>query len=131
MEITMTLRSLTLALCLLAPPAFAEPFVLVIYETPEQLALREDQGAAGHAYWGSFAAFGTEAKTAGILRGGAALIPVPTATIGTLEPGALTFSGFFQIDVPTAQDARLWAQKVPAAATGAVEVRSTVKLPNM
>ncbi len=131
----MTIRSLFLLMAplaaLAAGPAFAEPFVLVIYETPDQLALRDDAGGAGQAYWGAFAAFGQQAQTAGILRGGAALVPVPVATLGALDPASLVFSGFFQIDVPTDADARAWADKVPAAATGAVEVRRTVTLPNM
>jgi hypothetical protein len=131
MEKKMILRSLSLLLALTAGPACAEPFVLVIYETADQLALRDDPGDAGKVYWGGFAAFGAKAQAAGILRGGAALTPVPVATIGTLEPAALTFSGFFQIDVPTVAEAESWAAKVPAAATGAVSVRSTLQLPNM
>lgn len=56
----------------MTPPALAEPFVPLIHETPDQIALR----------------------------GGAAMIPALVATLGTLDPAALTLGGFFQIDAP-------------------------------
>jgi hypothetical protein len=116
---------------LLAAPAAAEPFVLLIHESPGQIALRADRGAAGQAYWGAYAAWGAEAAAAGVMTGGAAMVPVPAATLGTLAPGALVLGGFFQIDVPTVQDAQAWAAKLPAAQTGAVEIRAVVAMPGM
>jgi hypothetical protein len=121
-----------LGLMLAATPGLAEPFVLLIYETPAQIALREDQGAAGAAYWGAFAEFGKQATAAGILRGGAALVPVPVAVAGHADvSGGLVLGGFFLIDVADSAAAAEWAGKIPAAATGAVEVRATVAAPGM
>ena len=130
--LTMKAVVTTLSLMLAAAPAVAEPFVLLIYETPDQIALRDDKGAAGAAYWGAFADFGKAATEAGILRGGAAMVPVPVAVAGTAErPGGLVLGGFFQIDVADSATAAEWAGKIPAAATGAVEVRATVAAPGM
>ena len=122
----------SLALMLAATPGLAEPFVLLIYETPDQIALRDDQGAVGAAYWGAFAGFGRQASDAGILRGGAAMVPVPVAVAGSAHaPGGLVLGGFFQIDVADASEAAVWAARIPASATGAVEVRATVAAPGM
>lgn len=113
-------------------PALAESFVLLIHETPEQIALRSDAGAAGQEYWAAYAAFGQEAAAAGVLRGGAAMVPQPVAQVGQpVAPGGLLLGGFFVIDVADAAAATEWAAKLPAAATGAVEIRATIPGPGM
>ncbi|MGQ0567753.1 MAG: YciI family protein [Gemmobacter sp.] len=122
--------SLTLLLAAAAPAA-AEPFVLLIHESPDQIALRADAGAAGQAYWGAYAAWGAEAAAAGVMKGGAAMVPVPVATVGTMAPGALVLGGFFQIEAASVADAQAWAAKLPAAETGAIEVRALVQMPGM
>jgi hypothetical protein len=125
------LRSAILALALTSAPALADTFVLLIHEHPDQIALRSDPGTAGQAYWGAYAAWGQEAAAAGILRGGAAMVPVPVAVLGTPGAGALVLGGFFQIDVASASEAQAWAARLPAAATGAVEVRAIIPAPGM
>jgi hypothetical protein len=121
-----------LALMLAATPGLAEPFVLVIHESPDQIALRSDPGAAGAAYWAAYAEFGRQATEAGILRGGAALVPQAVAGVGLpLETGSLVLGGFFQIDVADAAEAAAWAARLPAATTGSVEVRAAVAAPGM
>lgn len=125
------MKSLALVLLLAATPVAAEPFVLLVHEAPDQIALRTDPGAAGQAYWGAYAAWGAEAAKAGVMRGGAAMVPVPVATLGTLEPGALVLGGFFQIEAGSIDEAKAWAAKLPAATTGAVDVRAVVPMPGM
>lgn len=123
---------LALALALASGPATAEQFVLLVHESPEQLALRSDAGAAGAAYWDAYAQWGKEAGAAGILRGGAPMVPVPAGLVGTAEaPGALVLGGFFVIDVADVSAATDWAAKLPAAETGAVEIRSAISAPGM
>jgi hypothetical protein len=56
------------AALLLAMPAAAEPFTLMIWETPEEIALRTDTTAAGQAYWGGYMAFADEAGAACVRR---------------------------------------------------------------
>lgn len=125
------MKSLALLMLLAAPPAAAEPFVLMVHESPEQIALRTDPGEAGKAYWGAYAAWGAEAAQAGVMRGGAAMVPVPVATLGSLAPGALVLGGFFQIEAASVDEAKAWAARLPAATTGAVEVRAVVPMPGM
>jgi hypothetical protein len=112
-------------------PALSQPFVLLIHETPDQIALRADTGAAGQAYWAAYADWGQQAADAGVMRGGAAMVPAPVVTLGHLAPAPLVLGGFFQIDVPDRATAEAWAARLPAAATGAVEIRSTVVAPGM
>ena len=38
--------------------ASAEPFTIFIWKTPEDIALRADQGGAGQAYWAAYASYG-------------------------------------------------------------------------
>lgn len=124
--------AMTLVLMLAATPGLADPFVLVIHESPDQIALRSDPGAAGAAYWAAYADFGRQATEAGILRGGAALAPQAAAEVGLpLETGTLVLGGFFQIEVADAAEAAAWAAKLPAATTGSVEVRAAVAAPAM
>ena len=117
-----------------APAAEAKPFTLLIYEADSELALRTDQTDRGAAYWGGYGQFAKEAQAAGILRGGSALaigdgasrvIPAEAAS------GAPRLSGYFQIDVADMETAAAWAAKLPAAATGAVEVREGYPAPGM
>jgi len=131
----MTRLALALTLALAAPAA-AEPFTLMIYEAPGQLALRTDAGADGAAYWGSYATFAAEAGAAGILRGGQALVTDPAAIVTTAGPGAhatapLALGGYFQIDVTDMDAALDWARRLPAATTGVVEVRPGFPAPGM
>ena len=123
---------LALALALASGPALAEQFVLLIHESPEQLALRGDAGAAGQVYWAAYADWGREAAAAGIMRGGAPMVPVAAALIGQAgEPPRLTLGGFFVIDVADATAATEWAARLPAAETGAVEIRAAISAPGM
>lgn len=113
-------------------PALAEPFVLLIHETPAQIALRADAGAAGQAYWAAYADFGKAAAEAGVLRGGAAMVPQPVVQVGQpVAPGALVLGGFFLIDVADATAAADWAARLPSATTGGVEVRAAIAAPGM
>ncbi len=125
---------------LLGAPASAAPFTLFVYESPAEQAKRGDAGPAGKAYWDAYAAFGKEAQAAGIMRGGSVLNPGATARVvagkggvseGAFAPSKLELGGYFIIDVATLDDAVAWARKLPAAATGAVEVRPALPTPGM
>lgn len=140
------LRGLAAAalLALAALPGKAGPFTLFVYESPADIALRTDTGAAGAGYWAAYAAFAAEAGKAGILRGGA---PLMTGTDriravrlrdGEREvteagpgPGPFRLGGYFQIDVPDLAAALDWAAKLPAARTAFVEVVEGYPAPAM
>ena len=122
-----------------AATARAEPFTLLIYELPDQLALRSDATAAGEAYWKGYGDFARAAQEAGVLRGGSALhsgTPVVTVRTGRVEEtghdaAALQLSGYFQIEVADRQVALDWAKRLPAAARSAVEIRQGYPAPGM
>ena len=78
------------------------------------------------------------AAAAAVIRGGAALYPTTTATTVNLRGGAggdvvstdgpfaetkEVLTGFYLIECADLDEAVGWAAKIPAAATGAVEVR--------
>lgn len=132
-------RTLTFSLAALLsvaaiPAAEAKPFTLLIFESASELQLRTDQTDRGQAYWAGYGAFAKAAQEAGILRGGSALQTdgafsriVPAAATGA----APALSGYFQIDVADMAAALSWAAKIPAATTGAVEVREGYPAPGM
>ena len=123
------------AVLLAAAPALAEPFTLMIWETPEDIALRTDTSAAGRAYWDGYMAFAEEAGAAGVLRGGSALM---TDAAGIVTVGAvaattapLVLGGYFQIEVPDIAAAKGWAAKLPAATFGAFAIHPGYPAPGM
>jgi hypothetical protein len=133
----------TLTLALLASATLAaEPFTLLIYETPSSLAARTDSARAA-AYWGQFAALGKQLQDAGILRGGAPFHTgdaIRTVRVrsgktqvsnGPAAPSPAPLGGYFVIDVDNIDKAIEWAARVPAAASAAVEVRAGFPSPAM
>ena len=83
--------------------------------------------------------FGTAA--AAVIRGGAALYPTTTATTVTLKGGQggdvvstdgpftetkEVLTGFYLVECADLDEAIGWAAKIPAAATGKVEVRPVI-----
>ena len=123
------------AAILVAAPAFAEPFTLMIWETPEEIALRTDTTEAGQAFWAAYMAFAQEAGAAGVIRGGSALMTDAAAIVtlgaGPSAGGALLLGGYFQIDVPDLAAAKDWAAKLPASRTGAVAIHPGYPAPGM
>lgn len=108
-------------------------YAILVYETAEDFANREQQMPAYNAY--------SEALTkAGILTGGAALHPGHTATTVRLQNGQRQvqdgpyadtkeqLGGFFIINVPNLDAALDWAARCPAASQCAVEVRPLLSM---
>jgi hypothetical protein len=140
----------TLAACALAAAALgtinrstAAEFVLFIYEAPAELAKRTDKTSVGGEYWGSYAKYGEALKSAGVLRGGAALhtnAEARTVLSRNDKPQVLNapaataqeqLGGFFIIDVKDRDAAIGWAKKAPSYLTGRVEVRPSYPAPTM
>ena len=97
----------------LASTAQAAEFTLFIYETPEALALRDGQGQASREYWQAYADFGASLAQAGVMRGGAALVPD-----GQVQSDGRRLGGYFVIDVPSTEHAQEWAGRAPAQRQG-------------
>jgi len=108
-------------------------YMLVYLEPAEDFAQREDPvaGPQRMAAWGAYmGAMGA----AGVMRGGNALQPPHTATTVRQRDGKRLvqdgpfadtrehLGGYVIIDVPTLDDALVWASRAPCNATGATQV---------
>jgi hypothetical protein len=120
-------RLLLLGAALVATPAAAAEYTLIIHEAPAALALRTDKGPQGAAYWGGFAAAGQALAKAGALRGGAALEPMAAASLGRRGAGP-TPTGYFIIDAPDLAAAKALAATIPAAKTGRIDIIAHVPM---
>lgn len=115
-------------------------YAIIVYETPAELAAREDPARAG-AYWAAYQAYSAALVQGGVAAGGAGLQPPATATTVRLRGGQRLvqdgpfadtkelLGGFFTIDVPDLDTALEWAARCPSAATGSVEVRPQLPPP--
>jgi hypothetical protein len=111
-------------------------YALLIYE--DEAAYRDESGRAWQEIIAQHEAFAAELVAQGLLRGGAGLKTVDTATTvrkaggqHTLHDGPFAESkeqlgGFYLIDVPDLDAALAWARKLPLAGDGAVEVRPVI-----
>jgi hypothetical protein len=107
---------------------------LLIYETRDELAARTDPKRRD-AYWGAYKAYTQALAEAGVMVGGAALQPPPTAATvrqhdgkrqvqdGPYAEAKEQLGGYYLLEVPDFDRALEWAARCPAAGTGAVEVR--------
>ncbi len=131
--------ALAAALAMVSLPAAAAPYTLFIYEADQQLALRAATGEDSAHYWEAYDSFGKQLAEAGVLRGGSALrTGAPLSLVSSAGPSGasapyavspLALGGYFQIDVATDADAITWAQKMPTAGGGLVEVRQGYPVP--
>jgi len=117
-------------------------YAILVYETPAELAAREDPARLG-AYWASYTAYSKALVEAGVAAGGAGLHAPAVATTIRLRGGQRhvqdgpfadtkeLLGGLFMIDVPNLDAALEWAARCPSAATGSVEVRPMLPPPPM
>jgi hypothetical protein len=115
-------------------------FAMCVYETPAELARRDDPNQA-QAYWAPYLAYSRALAEAGVAVGGAGLQPPRAATVVKVRDGRRQvqdgpfadtkeqLGGFFLIEVPTLDAALEWAARCPAATTGTVEVRPALPPP--
>lgn len=109
-------------------------FALLFQEPAAEFAARNDPAKAP-AYWGAWKAYIEAVRAAGVMVGGAGLMPPDTATTLRLRGGERLvqdgpfadtkeqLGGFVMIDVPDLDAALAWAARSPAASVGSVEVR--------
>lgn len=117
-------------------------YAILIHETPEEFAERTDPERSG-PYWGAYTEYSRALEEAGILRGGAGLLPPHAATTlrgrgqarqvqdGPFAETKEQLGGFYLIEVADLDEALAWAERCPAAARGAVEVRPTLPPPEL
>lgn len=125
------IRTTLIAAALLAPAAArATDYTLFVYETPAELAQRDDPKTA-QGYWASYGAFAQAAAQAGVMRGGAAVaLASEGAATGPTKagPARAQLTGYFVIAAADYAEASRWAAKLPAAKTGRVEVRANLPM---
>jgi hypothetical protein len=103
-------------------------FALLIYDNEQRWASGYDPAELAR-----YREFGKE--FAPVIKGGNALLPTATASTVRVRDGkpAITdgpfaetkeqFAGFYLVDVKDAEEAKAVAAKIPAASSGAIEVR--------
>ncbi|MBK8286393.1 MAG: YciI family protein [Ahniella sp.] len=112
-------------------------YMLMIFEDEANYAGGEDS-AAFQAIVAAHGALVEQMSAAGVMRGGAGLLPSATATTVRTRNGKVSMhdgpwaetreqlGGFYLIEVDTLDEALAWAQKIPMAADGSIEVRPTI-----
>jgi hypothetical protein len=111
-------------------------FAILNYVKPTQFADNKPENDPDGPAWGAY----TKALLdAGVMVGGAALLPSHAATTLRIQDGVRDLhdgpyadtkeqlGGFYLIEVPDLETALKWAARNPAASTGAVEVRPIVE----
>lgn len=112
-------------------------YAILIYETASDFEARNDPARSG-PYWAGWMAYSQAVKD--VNTGGAPLQPASTATTVRLKDGRRLvqdgpyadtreqLAGFYLIEVPDLDTALEWAERCPASATGAVEVRPVLSM---
>lgn len=107
---------------------------LALIHTDEAAWLTASEEERGAVY-AQYRALSEEAQAAGVLVDGAELGPVVSATTVRVRDGQTlvtdgpyaevkeALGGYFVFDCGSIEEALAWAARIPAAATGAVEVR--------
>jgi hypothetical protein len=113
-------------------------YLLLIYTAESDQQPTEEAANASHAAYGAFTA---DIRARGMLQAGEALTPTSTATtvrvvngetVTTDGPFAETkeaLGGFYLIEARDLDEAIETAAKIPAAASGSIEVRPIWELP--
>jgi hypothetical protein len=108
-------------------------YLMLIYEDEKQFASLPE--AEMNKVFAQYMQYSKDLAAAGVLRGGAALQPVATATTVRIRGGKTAttdgpfaetkeqLGGYYVIDVANLDDAIKWAAKCPGAPTGSIEVR--------
>jgi hypothetical protein len=111
----------------------AMEFVALIYNDEAAWQGLSDDERTG--VYGRYMALAEAARAAGVMRGGNELQPADTATTVRIRDGRTAvvdgpyaevkeaLGGYFIFDCGSMEEAIEWASRIPAAETGAVEVR--------
>lgn len=116
------------SLSLFASGAIASEFTILLYESKQDIALRNNQGPESKKYWAEYTQFAGVLAKAGAMRDGAALQVTPN----TAKTSGLQLGGYFKIEASDLAAATALAQQAPTVRRGgSVEVRACVPNPQM
>jgi hypothetical protein len=108
-------------------------YLLMIYE--DENVSRQRSEADNNLLNDAYVAYTRALREAGVLLGGDALQSITTATTVRVRQGKTTMTdgpfaetkeqlgGYYLIDVPDLDAALKWAERLPSAQTGSIEVR--------
>jgi hypothetical protein len=108
-------------------------YMILIYEDEKQFASLPE--AEMNRVFAEYMQYSKDLAAAGVLKGGAALQPIATATTVRVRGGKAAttdgpfaetkeqLGGYYILDVPNLDEAIKWAVKCPGAPTGSIEVR--------
>jgi hypothetical protein len=108
-------------------------YMILIYEDEKQFASLPE--AEMNKVFGEYMQYSKDLATAGVLRGGAALQPIATATTVRVRGGKTAttdgpfaetkeqLGGYYILDVANLDEAIKWAARCPGAPTGSIEIR--------
>ena len=114
-------------------------YLILIYDEEKKWA--DMPKAEAEKMFGQYGKYTQELMQSGVMKGGAQLKPVATATTLRTKGGKLVttdgpfaetkeqLGGFYLIDVPDLDSALKWARQVPSVHTGSIEVRPLVPSP--
>ena len=114
-------------------------YMLLIYDDEATWASMSDDERG--AIMGEYIAYTQEVREAGKFVAGDALHPVSTAKSIRIREGEISttdgpfaetkevLGGYYLVDVDSEDEALEWAQKIPSARFGTIEVRPTVVYP--
>lgn len=112
-------------------------FMLLFHQPPRELS-RKTEDPESASYWESWRAYMGAIYGAGVVKSGNALEPAETASTIRIREGQREvhdgpypdtkemLGGYLIIEVPTQEEALLWAARSPSTHTGRTEVRPVV-----
>lgn len=115
-------------------------FLILIYDNESQAPETPTDPAAFAEYMAPWEKYTNELVEAGVMRGGEALHPTPTARTVSIRDGEQTVTdgpfaetveqlgGFYLIECETMDEAVKWGAACPAAHSGRIEVRQIMDL---
>jgi hypothetical protein len=108
-------------------------YMILIYEDEKQFASLPEEEM--NKVFAQYMQYSKDLATAGVLRGGAALQPIATATTVRVRGGKTAttdgpfaetkeqLGGYYVLEVANLDEAIKWAAKCPGAPSGSIEVR--------
>jgi len=114
---------------------------MILFNQPASELDRSPGDPASAPYWESWRAYMNAIYASGVVKSGNALQPPATAATVRIRDGARQvqdgpfadtkelLGGYLVIDVPSMEDALLWAARSPSSSTGSTEVRPVLARP--
>ena len=113
-------------------------YIALIYYA--ESAVADPQSPEGAAHLQSYGVYSEKLDKAGIMRGGAGLLPSPSATTVRVREGKVLttdgpfaetkeqLAGFFLMECKDLDEAIKWASEIPDAPIGSIEIRPVLTM---